>query len=188
MLSVWQNQQQFQKHACISNVAAIMCPRFARTLVALQIQGSVTSQNLFLSRRTCFHGPGFAKNNNYRGNPDSPFSPLPSLPIPVSSTPKSSQLSSVWILCYAVADLLLKYEKSAIAVLPQLGECLQLVQDPKGTAAIVWMIGEYGQVWQFQVVLVITKLSKVIDPVRNYSKKDSKSTDWSACLVISRIF
>ena len=45
-----------------------------------------------------------------------------------------------------IADLLLKYEKSSIAVLPQLGECLQLVQDPKGIAAIVWMIGEYGQV------------------------------------------
>lgn len=44
-----------------------------------------------------------------------------------------------------IRDLLLKYEKSAIAVLPQIGECLEIVQDPKGIAAIIWIIGEYGQ-------------------------------------------
>ncbi|XP_015760053.1 PREDICTED: AP-4 complex subunit beta-1-like [Acropora digitifera] len=44
-----------------------------------------------------------------------------------------------------IRDLLLKYEKSAIAVLPQIGECLEIVQDPKGLAAIIWIIGEYGQ-------------------------------------------
>ena len=51
------------------------------------------------------------------------------------------------IHCSLWADLLLKYEKSAIAVLPQIGECLNIVQDPKGIAAVIWIIGEYGQVW-----------------------------------------
>ena len=51
------------------------------------------------------------------------------------------------IYCSLWTDLLLKYEKSAIAVLPQIGECLEIVQDPKGLAAIIWIIGEYGQVW-----------------------------------------
>ena len=45
-----------------------------------------------------------------------------------------------------IPDLLLKYEKSAIAVLPQVGQCLEIVQDPKGLAAIIWIIGEHGQV------------------------------------------
>lgn len=45
-----------------------------------------------------------------------------------------------------IIDLLLKYEKSAIAVLPQVGQCLEIVQDPKGLAAIIWIIGEHGQV------------------------------------------
>ncbi|CAH3174324.1 unnamed protein product [Porites lobata] len=44
-----------------------------------------------------------------------------------------------------IRDLLLKYEKSAIAVLPQVGQCLEIVQDPKGLAAIIWIIGEHGQ-------------------------------------------
>ena len=43
-------------------------------------------------------------------------------------------------------DLLLKYEKSAIAVLPQVAQCLEIVQDPKGLAAIIWIVGQYGQV------------------------------------------
>ena len=45
-----------------------------------------------------------------------------------------------------IIDLLLKYEKSAIAVLPQVGQCLEIVQDPKGLAAIIWIIGDHGQV------------------------------------------
>lgn len=45
-----------------------------------------------------------------------------------------------------IVDLLLKYEKSAIAVLPQVAQCLEIVQDPKGLAAIIWILGEYGQV------------------------------------------
>lgn len=45
-----------------------------------------------------------------------------------------------------IPDLLLKYEKSAIAVLPQVGQCLEIVQDPMGLAAIIWIIGEHGQV------------------------------------------
>ena len=45
-----------------------------------------------------------------------------------------------------IADLLLKYEKSTIAVLPQIAQCLEIVQDPKGLSAIIWILGEYGQV------------------------------------------
>ena len=45
-----------------------------------------------------------------------------------------------------IADLLLKYEKSTIAVLPQMAQCLDIVQDPKGLSAIIWILGEYGQV------------------------------------------
>lgn len=44
-----------------------------------------------------------------------------------------------------IRDLLLKYEKAAIAVLSQVGQCLEIVQDPKGLAAIIWIVGEYGQ-------------------------------------------
>ncbi|KAJ7388934.1 AP-4 complex subunit beta-1 [Desmophyllum pertusum] len=44
-----------------------------------------------------------------------------------------------------IRDLLLKYEKSAIAVLPQMSQCLEIVQDPKGLSAIIWILGEYGQ-------------------------------------------
>ena len=43
-------------------------------------------------------------------------------------------------------DLLLKYEKSAIAILPEIAECLEIVQDPKGLSAIIWILGEYGEV------------------------------------------
>jgi len=45
-----------------------------------------------------------------------------------------------------IADLLLKYEKLTIAVLPQMSQCLEIVQDPKGLSAIIWILGEYGQV------------------------------------------
>lgn len=44
-----------------------------------------------------------------------------------------------------IRDLLVKYEKSAIAVLPQVAQCLEIVQDPKGLASLIWIIGEYGQ-------------------------------------------
>lgn len=44
-----------------------------------------------------------------------------------------------------IRDLLLKYEKSTIAVLPQIAQCLEIVQDPKGLSAIIWILGEYGQ-------------------------------------------
>ncbi|XP_078345034.1 AP-4 complex subunit beta-1-like isoform X2 [Oculina patagonica] len=44
-----------------------------------------------------------------------------------------------------IRDLLLKYEKSTIAVLPQMAQCLEIVQDPKGLSAIIWILGEYGQ-------------------------------------------
>ena len=54
-------------------------------------------------------------------------------------------LSSHNTVC-AIIDLLLKYEKSTIAVLPQMAQCLEIVQDPKGLSAIIWILGEYGQV------------------------------------------
>lgn len=44
-----------------------------------------------------------------------------------------------------IRDLLLKYEKSAIAVLPEIAECLEVVQDSKGLSAIIWILGEYGE-------------------------------------------
>ena len=52
----------------------------------------------------------------------------------------------ILFVCANVADLLLKYEKSTIAVLPQIAQCLEIVQDPKGLSAIIWILGEYGQV------------------------------------------
>jgi len=45
-----------------------------------------------------------------------------------------------------IEDLLLKYEESTIAVLPQMAQCLEIVQDPNGLSAIIWILGEYGQV------------------------------------------
>ena len=50
------------------------------------------------------------------------------------------------IILFVIADLLLKYEKATIAVLPQMAQCLEIVQDPKGLSAIIWILGEYGQV------------------------------------------
>lgn len=44
-----------------------------------------------------------------------------------------------------VRDLLLIYEKCTQAVLPQLQDCLELVQDSRGRAAIIWMTGQYGE-------------------------------------------
>ena len=56
-------------------------------------------------------------------------------------------LTNVALLLFVIiTDLLLKYEKAAIAVLSQVGQCLEIVQDPKGLAAIIWIVGEYGQV------------------------------------------
>ena len=55
--------------------------------------------------------------------------------------------------CCLFTDLLLKYEKSAIAVIPQVEQCLEIVQDPKGLAAIIWILGEYGQVWFTNFIL-----------------------------------
>ena len=49
-------------------------------------------------------------------------------------------------LLVSLTDLLLKYEKSAIAVLPEIAECLEVVQDSKGLSAIIWILGEYGEV------------------------------------------
>ncbi|XP_048580175.1 AP-4 complex subunit beta-1-like isoform X2 [Nematostella vectensis] len=44
-----------------------------------------------------------------------------------------------------ISDLFPSYEKYCLAVLPQLNECMDLVQDPDGKAAIIWITGEYGQ-------------------------------------------
>lgn len=52
-----------------------------------------------------------------------------------------------------IADLLLKYEKSTIAVLPQIAQCLEIVQDPKGLSAIIWILGEYGQVLSHMTII-----------------------------------
>ena len=54
-------------------------------------------------------------------------------------------LVTILFVC-VIADLLLKYEESTIAVLPQMAQCLDIVQDPKGLSAIIWILGEYGQV------------------------------------------
>ena len=54
-------------------------------------------------------------------------------------------LVTILFVC-VTADLLLKYEESTIAVLPQMAQCLEIVQDPKGLSAIIWILGEYGQV------------------------------------------
>ena len=61
-----------------------------------------------------------------------------------------SKLSSkIHFIAVNITDLLVKYEKSAIAVLPQVAQCLEIVQDPKGLASLIWIIGEYGQVNMF---------------------------------------
>ena len=72
-------------------------------------------------------------------------------------------------VCFPVAsftDLLLQYEKCTQAVLPQLPDCLDLVQDPKGKAAIVWMTGQYGEVitcfWKTSFSFVLLKKGFVI--------------------------
>ncbi|KAK3736104.1 hypothetical protein QZH41_013529 [Actinostola sp. cb2023] len=44
-----------------------------------------------------------------------------------------------------IRDLLPQYEKYAVAVLPQLKECIEIVENPHAKAAIVWILGEYGQ-------------------------------------------
>jgi len=44
-----------------------------------------------------------------------------------------------------IRDLLLRHKKCTEAVLPKLGHCLELVQDPRGRSAIIWMTGHYGQ-------------------------------------------
>ena len=65
-----------------------------------------------------------------------------------------------------IPDLLLKYEKSAIAVLPQVGQCLEIVQDPKGLAAIIWITGEHGQVrdmYRLNQTLLLWMLKRTIE-------------------------
>lgn len=60
-----------------------------------------------------------------------------------------------------IADLLLKYEKSTIAVLPQIAQCLEIVQDPKGLSAIIWILGEYGQVLSHMTIIIMTTVRKI---------------------------
>ena len=42
-------------------------------------------------------------------------------------------------------DILRKYPERAPGVIPSLHRCLKRMEDPSGKAAVVWMIGEYGQ-------------------------------------------
>lgn len=42
-------------------------------------------------------------------------------------------------------DLLRKYPDRAPSVIPSLHRCLKRMEDPVGKAAVIWMIGEYGQ-------------------------------------------
>lgn len=60
-----------------------------------------------------------------------------------------------------IADLLLKYEKSTIAVLPQIAQCLEIVQDSKGLSAIIWILGEYGQVLSHMTIIIMTTVRKI---------------------------
>ena len=42
-------------------------------------------------------------------------------------------------------DVLRKYPDRAPSVIPSLHRCLKRMEDPTGKAAVIWMIGEYGQ-------------------------------------------
>jgi vesicle coat complex subunit len=42
-------------------------------------------------------------------------------------------------------DVLRKYPDRAPSVIPSLHRCLKRMEDPYGKAAVIWMIGEYGQ-------------------------------------------
>ena len=46
----------------------------------------------------------------------------------------------------AMRDILRKYPTRAADVLPTLQRCLHSIEEPQGKAAVVWMIGEFGQI------------------------------------------
>jgi vesicle coat complex subunit len=45
-----------------------------------------------------------------------------------------------------VTDILRRYPEHAATVVPELHKCLKGLDDPEAKAAMVWMLGEYGEV------------------------------------------
>ena len=49
-------------------------------------------------------------------------------------------------LLYCAADILRQFENMVEVILPRLPSSLDLVPDPSGKAALIWILGEYGEV------------------------------------------
>lgn len=52
---------------------------------------------------------------------------------------------TIIIISSFAADLLRKYPNRAKEVLPSLGACLKRVEEPHAKAAVIWMIGHFGE-------------------------------------------
>lgn len=47
-----------------------------------------------------------------------------------------------------MADILRKFDNMVEVIVPKLPTSLEYVTDPEGRAALLWILGEYGEVWR----------------------------------------
>ena len=53
----------------------------------------------------------------------------------------------IFELCVYVPDILRKFDDMIEVILPQLPTSFDTVTDPEGKAALIWILGEYGEVY-----------------------------------------
>lgn len=53
----------------------------------------------------------------------------------------------IFDLCVCVPDILRKFDDMIEVILPQLPTSFDTVTDPEGKAALIWILGEYGEVY-----------------------------------------
>lgn len=52
----------------------------------------------------------------------------------------------VYLIMYQFVDILRKYENTHETILPRLPSCYDVMTRHQGKAALIWIIGEYGEV------------------------------------------
>ena len=52
---------------------------------------------------------------------------------------------------YACVDILRKFDDMIEVILPQLPTTFDSIHDPEGRAALIWILGEYGEVHRVHV-------------------------------------
>ena len=70
-------------------------------------------------------------------------------------------------VCVILKDILRKYPERYEEIIPALEKCLKLVSEPEGKAAVIWMIGEYGDLIRM-APYILEPLIEVYDEESSY--------------------